>query len=489
MIDNMVKQIFLEEKRKSKMNDVKMLDLAKFPSENPNPVLRVSKDKVIYINKAGYEILKVQANDPVPAIILESVKKVLDTNAATSLESEFGKQIFVFNITPIENEEYLNIYGLNITDRKKAEEEIRLHSEIMTNMTEGVYLIRLDDGIIVYANPRFEKMFGYNQGEMIGQDVTIVNAPTDKTPEEIKEEIVAILKETGEWHGEVENIKKDGTPFWCYANVSTFNHPEYGRVIVSVHTDITERKEIEDELKKSEDIIHEAYQRAEIYKDLFAHDISNILQNIKSSIGLLSMWQKNPQNQEILNEVITIVDHQVFRGAKLITNIQRLSQISEEPELIGINPFGILDEAVQFIKKSYSDKLIEIEINSQIRGAKIMANDLLLDIYENLMVNSVKYNKNPTIRIQIKVSKTREDNLDYLKFEFIDNGIGISDSLKGEIFQGTTKHEDKSKGMGLGLILVRKIILSYKGKIWVEDKVKGDPTQGSNFIVLLLGVK
>jgi len=471
------------------MNDVEIVDLAKFPSENPNPILRVSKDKVIYINKAGHQLLNVQAEDPVPKTMLESIKKVLGTDSVASLEIEFGNLIYVFNIAPIVNKEYVNIYGMNITERKKAEEEIRLHSEIMTNMTEGVYLIRLDDGIIVYTNPRFEKMFGYNQGEMIGQYVTIVNAPTDKTPEEIKQEIVGILEETGEWHGEVENIKKDGTSFWCYANVSTFNHPVYGRVIVSVHTDITERKKIEDKLKKSEELIRKAYQRAEIYKDLFAHDISNILQNIKSSIGLLSMWQKNPQNPQKLTEVITIVDHQVFRGAKLITNIQKLSQIREEPVLIGIDPFNKLDEAVQFIKKSYSDKQIEIEINSQIRGVKIMANDLLLDIYENLMVNSVKYNKNPTIKIQIEISKIREDNLDYVKFEFFDNGIGISDSMKKGIFKGTTKREDKSKGMGLGLILVSKIIQSYNGKIWVEDKIKGDLSQGSNFVVLLMEVK
>ncbi len=272
------------------MINEKIKDLAKFPSENPNPVLRVLKDKVIYINKAGQDILNVQANDPAPKKILESINKAITTNSAVSLESEFGNQTFVFNVTPIESEEYVNIYGLNITERKKADEELRLHSEIMTNMTEGVYLIRLKDGIIVYTNPRFEEMFGYDEGEMIGQYVSIVNAPLDKTPEEIKQDIVGILEETGEWHGEVNNIKKDGTYFWCYANVSTFNHPEYGKVIISVHADITQAKKAEIKLKRSEVLIREAYQRAEIYKDLFAHDISNILQNIKSSVGLLELW-------------------------------------------------------------------------------------------------------------------------------------------------------------------------------------------------------
>ncbi len=186
--------------------------------------------------------------------------------------------------------------------------------------------------------------------------------------------------------------------------------------------------------------------------------------------------------------MISIVNNQVFRGAKLIANIQKLSQLSEETELRAINPFSKLDEAIKFLNKSYTDRQIEIKMISQIKEAKIMANELLVDIYENLMINSVKYNRNPIIEVDIKVSRFKEDNLDYLKFEFIDNGIGISDTMKNGIFNGTTKHEDKSKGMGLGLILVRKIILSYNGKIWVEDKVKGDPSQGSNFVVLLLEV-
>jgi len=87
------------------------------------------------------------------------------------------------------------------------------------------------------------------------------------------------------------------------------------------------------------------------------------------------------------------------------------------------------------------------------------------------------------------VSKFKEDNLYYLKFEVIDNGIGIDDTMKEGIFNGTTKREDKSKGMGLGLLLVRKIILSYNGKVWVEDKVKGDSSQGCKFVILLLEVK
>ena len=141
-------------------------------------------------------------------------------------------------------------FKADLTKSKQAEEELRFHSEVMKNMAEGVYLVSAESGMIIWANPKFEEMFGYGAGEMNGQHVSIVNAPTDKDPTETAREIMDVLNKTGHWHGEVNNIKKNGTSFWCYANCSVFKHSEHGRVIVSVHTDITEHKRADENLKQ-----------------------------------------------------------------------------------------------------------------------------------------------------------------------------------------------------------------------------------------------
>ncbi len=152
----------------------------------------------------------------------------------------------------------------DITERKLMEEALHLQSEITTNMSEGVYLVRSSDGVIVYTNPRFEEIFGYGPGEMLGKHVSIVNAPTEKNPEETAEEIIEYMEKAGRWEGEINNIKKDGTPFWSYASVSLFDDPKHGRVLVAVHTDITERKRAEEALRESEEryrrIIETAYE-------------------------------------------------------------------------------------------------------------------------------------------------------------------------------------------------------------------------------------
>jgi len=102
------------------------------------------------------------------------------------------------------------------------------------------------------------------------------------------------------------------------------------------------------------------------------------------------------------------------------------------------------------------------------------------------MINSVHYNKSETVEITVNISRIRDTDKDYIKLEFKDNGIGIDDSSKNSIFQESScKKPLGSKGMGLGLSLVAKLIELCEGKIWIEDRIKGDYTQGSNFVVLI----
>ena len=136
--------------------------------------------------------------------------------------------------------------------RKRAEERLRLQGQIVDSMAEGISLVRPSDGIIIYCNPPFERMFGYEPGELLGQHVTMNNAPGEKSPQETTQEISQSLDESGSWTGEVHNIKKDGTHFWSHANITTLQHPDHGRVWVGVLADITERKQSEEDLRQSQ---------------------------------------------------------------------------------------------------------------------------------------------------------------------------------------------------------------------------------------------
>ncbi len=136
----------------------------------------------------------------------------------------------------------------DITERRRNEEALRLSETILLHITEGIVLVRADDGTIVYANPKLERMFGYDLNELNGQNICIINASTDRDPEETAAIIQDDLKQIGVWSGEILNRKKDGTVLWCHATVSTFQHPEFGTVWLAIHQDISERKRLREEI-------------------------------------------------------------------------------------------------------------------------------------------------------------------------------------------------------------------------------------------------
>jgi two-component system CheB/CheR fusion protein len=138
----------------------------------------------------------------------------------------------------------------DLTEQERLEDMVRLQGAIAANMAEGVGVVRASDAVLVYTNEKYETMFGYGPGELLGKPVSVLNAPGEKTPEETARAIIDTLNETGVWRGEVHNVRKDGTTFWSLATVSTLEHPEFGTVWVGVQSDITERKEMEDMLRE-----------------------------------------------------------------------------------------------------------------------------------------------------------------------------------------------------------------------------------------------
>jgi signal transduction histidine kinase len=113
-----------------------------------------------------------------------------------------------------------------------------------------------------------------------------------------------------------------------------------------------------------------------------------------------------------------------------------------------------------------------------------MANELLYDVFSNLIDNAIKHSQD-TPTINVKLEKVNEPAGTFYMVTIEDNGKGVPDELKGHIFDRFHRGETKAKGKGLGLYLVKTLVESYNGLVWVEDRVPGDHTKGSKFIVML----
>ncbi len=116
--------------------------------------------------------------------------------------------------------------------------------------------------MIVYVNRQLELLFGYPAGELLGKHVSVLNDPADHGAQDTVQHILSSLELTGAWKGDVRNVRKDGTPFWSHAAISTFEHPEHGKVWISVHEDATERKVAEQDRRHQHELLQDILKTA-----------------------------------------------------------------------------------------------------------------------------------------------------------------------------------------------------------------------------------
>ena len=239
-------------------------------------------------------------------------------------------------------------------------------------------------------------------------------------------------------------------------------------------------------LLKVENDLRESYNHSRFYKDLFTHDVNNIFQVINSSAEILSNYLNNPNKLITIKDYPVMIKHQIERGSKLINNILQLFELEEvERSIQKLEIKHYLNQAINYVKEAYLEKEIKIQIDVTDDKYYILANEHLVDIFENILINAIKYNENLTVEISIKLFREHKDIGEFIKLEFVDNGIGISDKKKEIIFEKNNRRYKGMKGMGLGLSLVKKLIDSYNGYIWVENRVSEDYSKGSNFVILL----
>lgn len=390
-----------------------------------------------------------------------------------------------------------NLIGLvgiarNISEQKKAELKLiaseKKHRHLFENSPHSIILLN-SKGIILDCNSRLlEKFLGYKKDEILRKHFKEVFKMPQKAFSIAIESFKSLIMGAITKPIEIQSYTKDDKLIWVHLQASLLDLN--GETIVQVIAqNISERKLAEEKLKESEKKNREAYNRAELYKDLFAHDMNNILQNILLGIQVSRVYLDKKKELEDFRKFLNIMQTEVIRGASLASNIRKLSQLQEitfSLEPTDVN--DILKKSINKINIPQFERKIDITVDNPYKKVFIKANELLDDVFENILNNVMRYNKNPIVKIHIKISKEQKKSKDYIKMEFLDNGIGIEESRKSLIFLRAESKNKSIRGMGLGLSLVKKIVNLYNGQITVEDRVKGDYTKGSNFILLFPGV-
>ena len=369
--------------------------------------------------------------------------------------------------------------GRDITERKKAEERLRLSDLILTNMGEGICLIGTD-GIIVYNNPKFEQLFGYQPGELSGLHISVVNAPTDENPAETSEEIMQVLKAQGHWHGDMQNIKKDGTVFWCSVHITAFEHSEYGPVWLTINEDITERKQAEVVLRHALAREMEVSELKIRFLSMASHDLRTPLAVIQSGVDIveqygdrLSTQQKQDRFQQMRDSISHMVD--LLNDILIIGRIEA-GKLEFDPEPLDLVKMcdDILNEVQMSIGPAH-------KFDFTLTGTcpkLMMDSKLIRHILNNLLSNATKYSPDgSTVTIEMGC----DDSQVVLRIQ--DQGIGIPAEDQPRLFEAfhRARNVGPVHGTGLGLAIVKQAVDLHGGTIMFESAVG----TGTTFTVAL----
>ena len=375
---------------------------------------------------------------------------------------------------------------IDVTRRLEAEQKLKESEEkfriLFNQATSGiVYHTLVFDAkgtpinyIIKDVNPQYEKILPFKREDVINKKATeaykVDNAPYLNIYSK-----VAKTKESTTFETYFPPMNRD-------FRISVIS-PKKGEFI-TIFNDISEHREAERKLEVSEKKYRKAYELANLYKDLLTHDVSNVITVIQGAIQLYSLYESNSDK---INELIEMISKSSNKAKKLVANVRILSQVEEDVDdsFKSVDVLNCLNDAIEFTCESFKNREVHITVDSLSKNIIAHANDLLINTFENILNNGVKYNNNPKVEITIKISKEQKDNRNFIKIEFIDNGIGISDEFKETIFQRGHINTKGGKGLGFGLSVVKKVIELYNGKIWVENRIKDDSSKGTKFIVLL----
>ena len=288
-------------------------NLAKFPSENPFPVLRIAKDgTILYSNDAGLTLLSKwerQVGEPAPHDWCQLIGDVLDSNRNKIIEIKPGKRIISFVFAPVAKTGYVNVYGRDVTEQKEAEQALQkvhnelekrvrertadLNSTVSVLQEEVIQRMRAEDtlgkseekyrelvenansiimrrnvkGKITFFNEFAQKFFGYSEAEILGRNVIGTVIPkTDSAGHDLAVMVRDISKHPDKYHtNENENMRRNGERVW----ITWTNKPirdKDGQVveILAIGSDTTERKRQEEALQQSEARLADAQRIAHI---------------------------------------------------------------------------------------------------------------------------------------------------------------------------------------------------------------------------------
>lgn len=346
-------------------------------------------------------------------------------------------------------------------------------------------LIRRWDGTIEHWTAGCERLYGYRAAEATGRVMQELLHTEYPVPEEqVSGELIA----KGMWSGELKNRRKDGTPVFVSAQLVKLETSS-GQLplIVSTHSDITLRLEMQHELesanarlKRMADELERSNEELEEFARIASHDLSAPITSTRWLVELLTTRHAKQLDEDGQRAL-----------AQVTTSLERMSELVEAVlthAKVGKSPIATMEEADTELAAEVALENLRRDVITSAAHVTyeklpplLIGQQPLTQLFQNLLSNAIKYRRSdaaPIIHIQAEQSGP------LWRISVKDNGMGIEPEWFERIFLPMQRrHGAKIAGSGIGLATCRKIVNRAGGRIWVESEVG----IGSTFFFTLPG--
>ncbi|HEV7397002.1 MAG TPA: PAS domain S-box protein [Pyrinomonadaceae bacterium] len=396
------------------------------------------------------------------------------------------ERIVDVTILPIRDETARVIFlaptGTDITDRKNAEADREKFVTIIESSTDFIGICDLK-GIPFFVNRAGLEMVGLDSVEQ-ARDIPVSDFFFPEDQPRIMNEFFSEVLEKG--HGETEvrfRHFKTGEPRWMEYKVLTLKDAAGEPVaLATVSQDVTERKRLENNLRSLAADLSEADRRKDEFLATLAHELRNPLAPIGN---MLEVLKRADGDRTTLQQARDTIDRQLGQLVRLVDDLLDINRITHnrlELRRGQVELASVIHQAVEASRPIADAAGHQLRVNLPSEPIYLNADPArLAQIFGNLLNNSFKYT-DPGGKISVTAAQSGSEILVSVK----DNGSGIPADKIDRIFDMFTQvdrsPERSQGGLGIGLTLVKQLVLMHGGSIEAKSAGEG---QGSEFVVKL----